>query len=288
MNKSLKINLLALFTLTMCITACKKEYEGIKSVDDRAIQTYLAGNSQNFIKDSTGYYYAILDPGSGDVLKNSDSVFYSYTFKLLNGLVLNQTSNLAIPGTLLGYTDRFTIGNRPFIFTPIREVLSRLKRGGKATLIMPSNLAFGKNGLSAINVGSNENILVELGLYTQSTRNEVDELELNTFETNNSLALTKDPSGARYTILSPGTGTVGIGLNSTIVANYTARSLDGKVVDQNSSGTFTAVLRDLYKGWQLILPGRVTAGGKLRLLLTSNLAGGQSPLDFDIEIVSVK
>ncbi|MET4081326.1 FKBP-type peptidyl-prolyl cis-trans isomerase [Pedobacter sp. UYP30] len=288
MNKSLKINLLALLALTLSFSACKKEYESIQSVDDRAIQTYLAGNNQNFTKDSTGYYYNIIDQGTGADLQNSDSVFYSYTFKLLNGTVLNQTSDLAIPGTYLGYTDRFAIGNRPFVFTPIREVLSKLKRGGKATLIIPSNLAFGNNGFSAINVGSNENILVDLGLYPQSKRNEIDELEINTFETNNSLALTKDPSRARYTILSPGTGTAAISLNSTIVVNYTARSLDGTVVDDSTDGTFTAVLSTLFKGWQLILPGKVTAGGKLRLVLPSDLAGGQSPLDFDIEIVSVK
>ncbi|MGY3054991.1 FKBP-type peptidyl-prolyl cis-trans isomerase [Pedobacter sp. UYEF25] len=287
MNESLKFNLLALLALTLCISACKKDYEGIQSVDDRAIQTYITSNNLNFTKDSTGYYYNIIDQGTGEALQNSDSVFYSYSFKLLNGTVLNQTSDLAIPGTFLGYTNQFNIAGVAYNFTPIREVFSKLKRGGKATLIMPSNFAFGKNGLSAINVGSNENILVDLGLYTQSKRSEIDDLELNTFETKNSLTLTKDPSGARYTILSPGTGTVGISLNSTIVANYTARSLDGTIVDQNTSGTFTAVLSDLYKGWQLILPGKVTDGGKLRLVLPSSLAQG-TPLDFDIEIVSVK
>ncbi|KRT15339.1 hypothetical protein ASU31_15030 [Pedobacter ginsenosidimutans] len=287
MNKFTKLSLFALLLATTIFSSCKKEYESIESVDDAAIQAYLKKNNLSFDKDTKGYYYKVTTPGTGDVIKNQDSVYYSYTFKTLSGQVLNQTSDLMIPGTFLGYTDRFTINSVSYVFTPIREVLTKLKRGGKATLIMPSSMAFGRNGVSFLNIGSNENILVDLGIYAGAKRHEIDEFEINKFITNNNLTLIKDPSRARYSITTAGTGTDVINVNSTIVANYTVRYLDGTVLQTSTDGTFTDVLSNLYKGWQLILPGKVTSGGKLRLIIPTDLGNGLQPLDFDIEIVKV-
>ncbi|TCD12485.1 hypothetical protein EZ449_00080 [Pedobacter frigidisoli] len=288
MNNFTKLSLFALLLATTIFSSCTKEYESIQAVDDVAIQAYINSNKLTMTKDATsGYYYNVITPGTGAVIKNSDSVYYSYTFKLLNGTVLNKTSDLMIPGTFLGYTDQFTIGGTAYVFTPIREVLTKLKRGGTASLIMPSNLAFGKNGLSAINVGSNENIIVDLGIYTQAKRHEVDEFEINKFIADNKLTMIKDVSRARYSISNPGTGTSVITVNSTIAANYTLRYLDGTVIQTVTDGSFSGLLSDLVKGWQLILPGKVTTGGKLRLIIPSDLGYGTTPLDFDIEIVSV-
>lgn len=289
MNKFTKLGLFTLLLATVIFSSCKKDYESVESVDDAAIQTYLKKNNLSFEKDPTkGYYYKINQQGTGSTVANQDSVYYTYSFRTLTGQVLQQTSDLMILGTYLGYTDQFRINSTTvnYIFAPVREVLTKLNRGGSATLIMPSHLAFGKNGISALNIGSNENILVDLVLYKESKRHEIDELEINKFIANNNLTLIKDPSRARYSISTPGTGIDPISVNSTIVANYTVRTLDGVVVQSVTDGTFSSVLGDLYKGWQLILPGKVTAGGKLRLIIPSDLANG-SPLDFDIEIVSV-
>lgn len=287
MNKFTKLGLFTLLLATVIFSSCKKEYDSIESVDDAAIQAYLKKNNLNYSKDASGYYYSVPVNSPGTALKYSDSVFYSYTFKTLSGQVLNQTSDLMIPGTYLGYTSSFTIGSTPYAFTPISDVLLKLKRGEKGTVIIPSNMAFGKNGLSTLNIGSNENIIVDLGIYSFTKKHEVDEFEINKFIADNKLTMTKDPSRARYNIITPGTGADVITTNSTIVANYTVRYLDGTQLETSADGGFSSVLNALYKGWQIVLPGRVTAGGKLRLIIPTDLAGGTTPLDFDIEIVSV-
>ncbi|MDQ0969535.1 FKBP-type peptidyl-prolyl cis-trans isomerase FkpA [Flavobacterium sp. W4I14] len=287
MDKFTKLSLFVLLLATTIFSSCKKEYESIESVDDAAIQAYLKKNNLSFDKDAKGYYYNVTTPGAGDVVENQDSVYYSYTFKTLSGQVFFQSTDLMIPVNFLGYTDRFEFEQRQYLLTPIREVLTKLKRGGKGTLIMPSNMVFGKNGLSTLNIASNENIIVDLGTYAESKRHEIDELEINKFIANNNLTLIKDPSRARYSITTPGTGTDAINLNSTITVNYTLRSLDGVQIQSITDGSYSAVLSDLFKGWQLILPGKVTAGGKLRLIIPSDLANGFRPLDFDIEIVKV-
>lgn len=292
MKNLTKLSLLTVLLAALLFTSCKKEYDTIETVDDAAIQTYIKSNSLSMTKASTGYYYNVITPGTGAVIKNSDSIYYSYTFKLLNGTVINKTSDVMIPGIYLGYTDRFVIGSTSYLFTPVREVLTMLKRGGTARLIMPSNLAFGKNGLSTINVGSNENILVELGIYTQTKRYEVDELEINNFLTANKLIATKDPSRVRYIVTQQGTGSTPISSSSSLVVNYTGRLLDGTVFDSGTASTF--VLSETIKGWAIL--NKFTAGTKVRLFIPSDLGYGASgngiipgnvALDFDIEIVSV-
>lgn len=293
MNKFTKLGLFTLLLATVVFSSCKKEYETIESVDDTAIQAYLKQNNLTFDKDTKGYYYKINTPGTGDAFQNQDSVFYFNTFKTLSGQVLYQTSNVMISRTFLGYTDRFTINNISYVFTPIREVLAKLKKGGNATLIMPSHLAFGKNGVSVLNIGSNENILVEVGIYSQQKVHEIDELEMDNFLSANSLTAKKDPSRVRYIVTQEGTGAQVLP-SSTLSVNYTGRLLSGTQFD-SSNGTATSFeLANTIKGWAILSNFKV--GTKLRLFIPSDLAYGQggyngippnAVLDFDIEIVSV-
>ncbi len=283
--RKITIYLAALFSAIVFLSSCEKEYETIEQVDNQNIAAYKKANSSLSFTDIDGYSYSITNPGTGADLKSSDSVYYSYAFKSTNGTVYSQTSNLMIPGTLLGYIDRFDIGGRAFVFKPVREVFSKLKRGGKAVLLLPSRMAFGKNGLSTFGIGSNETIVVELALYTYAKRHEVDAYEIPEFISKNNLTFTNDlTTGIRYNVITPGTGTDLVGPKTTFVCNYTGRFLDGTVFEQRDAITFR--LEELIKGWG-ILSGRVSAGGKIRILLPSHLAYGSNPLDFDIEITSV-
>jgi len=276
--------IVALFSVAVLFSSCKKEYETIEELDSKTIAAYKASSGLTFTDDPTGYSYSITAPGTGSEVVNSDSVYYSYVFKSASGKIHNQTSDLMIPGTRLGYTDQFAIGQSSYSFKPVREVLAKLKRGGKATVVLPSRMAFGKNGLTAFGIGSNEILIVELGLYTYAKRHEVDAYEIPTFITRNNLTFTTDPSGVRYNISTPGTGTDAIGPQTTFICNYTGRYLDGSVFDAGTGATFR--LGEVIKGWEVIA-GKITAGGKIRIIIPSHLAYGARPLDFDIEVTTV-
>jgi FKBP-type peptidyl-prolyl cis-trans isomerase len=300
MNKFTKLSLCLCLLATVLFSACEKEYDSIETIDDTAIQAFVKASSIKYTKDTKGYYYSVTNQGAGPVVKNSDSVFYSYKFKTLNGQLLNQSSDFFIPGTFLGYTDQFTISGTNYLFTPIREVLSKLNRGGTATVILPSNLAFGKNGLSAINVGSNENILVELSIYTQTKIHDINELELNNFLKANNLTAIKDASRVRYIVTQQGTGAQVLA-SSTVSVNYTGRLLTGTIFNPATTAPVPFTLAETIKGWDILKNFRV--GTKLRLFVPSDLGYGQegrrdlstgvfiippnAGLDFDIEIVSV-
>ena len=294
MKNFTKISLLLVLLAAVLFTACEKQYDSIQVVDDATIQTYIRQNNLTMIKDVTGYYYNIITPGTGTEIKNSDSIFYSYTFKTLSGRVLNQTSNISIPGTFLGYTDGFVINGTAYTLSSVREVLSKLKRGGKATVIIPSNLAFGRNGIPALDIESNENILVELGIYTQSKRYEIDEMQIDNFLAANSLTAIKDPSRVRYIVTQQGTGSETILPSSSLSVNYTGRLLSGTTFDSSNGTPATFTLLETIKGWGILK--NFKAGTKVRIFVPSALgygvAGngsipGNACLDFDIEIVSV-
>ena len=292
--------LLALFMVLALFTSCKKEYETTEELDNRNIKSYKDAHSSLTFVDVDGYSYSITSPGTGSAVSNTDSVFYSYTFKSTSGTVYNQTNDLSIPGTILGYTDRFAIGGSVYSFKPVREVLGKLKRGGKAVLLLPSRMAFGKNGLSNFGISSNETIVVELGLYSFEKRHQVDAFEIQTFITKNNLTFNTDPIGVKYSVSAPGTGADPVNLTATFVCNYTGKFLDGTIFDQRSSETMR--LRELVPGWEAIA-GRVSAGGKIRIIIPSHLGYGNTTdpnskyygrslpsdkvLDFEIEIVSV-
>lgn len=277
-----------LFSVLVIFGSCKKEYESVESLDARNLQSYKDSHKEISFEGTTDtYLYAITNPGTGSSIKNADSIYYSYSFQSLDGnTVFQETSEYMIPGTLLGYVDRFTINNSTYVLSPIREVMSKLKRGGAAILVLPSRLAFGKNGLSSENIGPNESLVIKLGVYEFEKKHQVDEYEINKFMTSNSLTgYTTDASKIRYKVGATGTGTDAITDFSTLSVNYTGRYLDGTVFDSGTGVSFR--LDQLIKGWQLMLPGRLTAGGKMRIIVPSYLGYGTYPMDFDIEIVSV-
>ncbi len=275
----------ALISVATVLNACKKDYETVDDLDRKSVQAFKDASSASFTDDPTGYSYSITNVGAGSPVKYSDSVYYYYKFKKIDGTVLNETLDLMRPGTFLGYTDQFTISQVPYSLTPVREVLAKLNRGGSALLILPSKLAFGKNGIAAFGIGSNETLLVELGLYEQAKRHEVDAYEIGKFISNNNLTFATDAFGIKYKVETAGTGTDIIGSNSTLTVTYTGRYLDGSVFDSGKEASLN--LAGLIKGWQIILPNRITAGGKIRIIIPSHLAYGVRPLDFDIEIVKV-
>jgi len=276
--------LLALFAVLTLFTSCKKEYETTEELDNRNIKSYKDAHPSLTFVDIDGYSYSITDQGAGSSVVNTDSVYYSYAFKSTSGTVYNQTNDLYIPATFLGYTDRFSIGTAAYTFKPVREVLSKLKRGGKAVLLLPSRMAFGKNGLTAFGIGSNETIVVELGLYSFEKRHQADAFEIQTFITKNNLTFSTDPLGVKYNVSTPGTGADLVSSTTTFVCNYTGRYLDGTVFDQGSGATFR--LGDLVAGWE-VLAGKVSAGGKIRIIIPSHLAYKDRPREFEIEITSV-
>lgn len=289
-----------LMALMVILSSCEKEYETAENIDGAKIEEYLKKNNINAVKDpeGTGYYYQVLNAGTGNVYKNTDSVRYNYSLKsLLTGQVYFASPDFLNVGTFVGYTSQI-LGL--INVEGIPTLLNQIKAGGSFRIILPSHLGFGKNGSESFGIPSNEILDIVVTTYSE-TQPELDEKQIEKFITKNGLAPIKDPlTGVYYIVTQQGTGTEVITNTSTLTVNYTGRFLDGSVFQSFTDGTFANELGYLMPGWGVLK--NFTKGAKIRLIIPSVLAYGSvgstdqngnllipknACLDFDVEIVNV-
>ncbi|WP_410219866.1 FKBP-type peptidyl-prolyl cis-trans isomerase [Pedobacter sp.] len=262
--------------------SCTKEYESIESVDKAKIEAYIKKNNLS-MKDTLGFYYQIINEGTGNFLKNTDSVLYDFDIKSLDGQVYQSNDIYSNSATYVGYV------TSPGAF---RTVMYKLKRGGHAKIIIPSYLAFGKNGNG--NIPSNEVIVTDLKIFKEASQVELDENRIKAFLTANNITnAVRHSSGIYYQVITPGTGSDAIDDYSTLEVKYVGKLLNGTTFD--SSDSFSTTLNGVISGWRTILP-LFNSGAKVRIFLPSKYGYGSastgaitpnSVLDFTIDIIKV-
>lgn len=293
MFKKLSIYAVALIGAITVLSSCEKEYESIESIDESKLTQYIASNNLQVTKDPSGFYYQIVNPGTGDNYKNTDSVLYNVEIISLQGKTYytteSETNNIA---TMVGYSER--IVQRRSV-PAVRTAILALKRGGSVNVLLPSYMVFGKNGDPDLNIPSNEPLILAVTTLQERSQPERDENVIKAFLQRNNLTATRDTSGVYYIISKPGAGPE-INAESTLYPFYTGRLLDGTEFGSNKDTTVTLPLKSQIKGWQRVVP-LIKQGGKMRILVPSGLAyggagttgiKGNAVLDFDIEPWKVK
>lgn len=116
------------------------------AIDEKLILKYLADNKiVGAKKTASGLYYIMRQPGKGDNAKAGQTVYVNYTGRTLDGNAFDSSVdpkfNHVEPLSFL--LDR---GN---VIQGWDEGISLLNKGGKATLYIPSPLAYGKNSPTA-------------------------------------------------------------------------------------------------------------------------------------------
>ena len=289
MLKKYSLYCFALLGIIVLFSACEKEYESIESIDDAKIQAYIKQNNLTMTKDPTGFYYQVLVPGTGNVVLNKDSIFFSLNVQSLNGTTYFTTAQYTTEATYLGYVSPASY----------RLALTDVKRGAKVRVILPSYLAYGKNGSGPI--PSNEIILTDINVLAEGLQSEVDDKLIREFLADKGITnALKASNGVYYQVLTAGTGNT-VDVASTISAKYTGRLLSGTIFDQ--SGTEARVLgqvNELVKGYNVLLG--MKNGAKVRLFMPSDLGYGvdgrvdasgiviippRAILDFDVELTEV-
>jgi len=279
-----------LLLLTILIS-CQKEYETIDVIDDRNVQEYIQQNKLNVQEyQGTGIYYQVVTAGTGPEVQYSDRIPAIITMRSLDGKYVS--------------VDTFNVANRYYNFlgyynpegirVGVKEVLK--KSNGTIRMIIPSRLAFGRNGSGSIPGNASMDITVRV--LDISKLIDYEDFTIRKYLESNSLTgFTKTSTGLYYKIGQLGTGSP-ITTDSTIVANYTGKLLNGAIFDRalaGSEATFT--LNSLVKGWRQAVP-LIKQGGSIRLIVPSSLGyglDGSSPsipafsaLDFDITVTDVK
>lgn len=120
-----------------------------KAIDDQILKDYFAKNNIAAKKAPSGLYYTINKPGNGEKPKFGKHVTMHYLGKLLDGTRFDGNVD-----------EQYNLVPRrePFIFTlGVGQVIKGwdegvklLEKGSRATLYLPSWLAYGPNGTGPI------------------------------------------------------------------------------------------------------------------------------------------
>ena len=141
----------------------QKEAEAKKAaqmpIDDKLLQDYFAKNNIKAEKTASGLYYTIQKPGSGPQITKGQMVGMKYTGKTLDGKAFDSNVDTAIGhhGTELL---KFPVGAGQMI-PGVDEGVGLLKKGSKATLYLPSPIAYGAQSPSP-NIAPNSVLVFEV------------------------------------------------------------------------------------------------------------------------------
>ena len=185
---------------------------------------------------------------------------------------------------------KFILGNENFV-KGSDEGIAGMKSGGQRTIIIPSNLAYGKQGMGPIPPNSNLKLSIELVNAKQPVTAKMWDVDSTKFKT------TK--SGLKYEIIKEGEGDL-ISKNKRVTVHYSGYLLNGQKfdssVERDEPFSFVVGVGQVIPGWdegvQLL-----KKGSKARFIIPPALAYGSrdlgkippnSTLIFDVEVLDVK
>ena len=279
---------------TVLFTSCEKETRGLQEIQDATIQDYLTKNnlSSRFKKDATGIYYEVLKEG-GNRIDRGDPVYYLQEVKALGG------DRIPAFTGLITFSDTYTYNSNLFGYVKpagFKTSLDTAKYGGIVRAIIPSYLAYGKDGVGT-QIKGNQILDVTFEVINSKVQAAAEDSLLTKYKKTLPDTYVKDEeSGVYYSIINPGTGTEVVTLASKIKATYTGKLFNGTQFDAATADSpMEITLASLIEGWQAGLP-KIKKGGKIKLLIPSikgyKATGSGSippntPLFFDIDLIDV-
>ena len=130
----LSVSVLLISFFTSCKSDTEKELE--------TLQAYIDDNNITVDPTASGLYYIETLAGTGAQATAGDIVVVNYTGTFLDGEKFDSSYDRNEPFD-------FTLG-RGEVIKGWDEGIAYMKEGGKATLIMPSSLAYGSSGAGSI------------------------------------------------------------------------------------------------------------------------------------------
>ncbi len=124
-------------------SSCKKTEtdEELRQKEEAELQKYIDDNNITTQPEASGLYYIETKAGTGAQAVAGKTVSVHYTGKLLDGTVFDSSAGRNPIDFVLG------VGQ---VIPGWDEGIALMKQGGKATLIIPSSLAYGSRGSGSI------------------------------------------------------------------------------------------------------------------------------------------
>ena len=259
---------LILLLLIVCVSSCSSDFDGVSPKE------YVEQNNITATELDGGMYIQIDEPGDAQRATADQVVLVDYRAILANTgeTVLEGEDFTAVYGNLL-------LGWQ----TGLKEI----GVGGKCTLILPPNLAFGDQVIEGIPQKSTLVFEVTLnGIFSATT--------VEGYIESNNLSTTVLDKGVQIVIIEPGNNKKPTA-NTEVRVNYKGKLTNELVFDQGEDVSFN--LSGLIEGLKIGLQ-EIGEGGKCILIIPSEVGYGStgagngvippnSPLVFEIDLIEV-
>jgi len=289
--------LLGFFIIGLTLTACKKEDNtDYLPIDIEIIQQYVDDNNLNAEQLPSGVFIVKEEEGEGEWNSQCDEVVaVFYKGYLLDGTLFDSRWPL----------DEDDLETIPLDISLARVIpgwqigVPEFGLGGKGKIIIPSPLAYGKQGSGTIPANTPIAFDIELVNY-----DDFHKILFDDYIQENNLTVTQTTDEGIIIIMEE----EGIGekptAESTVSVLYKGQFLDGSVFDRRWPDAPEEYRREpidfelngLIEGWEIGLK-EFKKGGKGKLLIPSKYGYGcngsgtiapNTPLVFDIELVDIK
>jgi FKBP-type peptidyl-prolyl cis-trans isomerase len=292
--------------------------EKLRTSESGNLKAYLAAKGITVAPSATGIYFMEEKAGTGRQMQKGDMVKMNFTISTIEGKKVYSSLDRNQPIT-------FEYG-KPFDTKGFEECVSKMKKGSKASFVVPSEMAFGEKGRKDMNgaeiIPPFSTMLYEVEILDLQTKAQVekenadkkakDEAEAKAAEKNEpaliqnyvkekNITVKPDANGIYYVEKVKGKGAKAVA-GKKVSVHYTGRLLNGTVFDSSLERKpaqpyeFTLGKGEVIKGWDEGI-ALMNEGGKATLIIPSKLGYGASgngtvikpfsPLVFDVELVKV-
>ena len=283
----------------------KKANEAKASVqkvkDEKALQDYFKKNNIKAMKTSSGLYYTISEAGTGEQITAGESVSVNYRGKTLDGKTFDTNMD-----STFHHMEPFSLEiGKGRVIKGWDEGIPLLKKGSKATLYIPSGLAYGSQDRSSNGIPANSILIFDVDIVDVKTAEEAkkeseekaakqkkeaeektaaakltEDRDLKDYFAKNNIKATRTESGLYYSVSKQGTGD-NAKAGQKVSMNYMGKLMNGKVfdknVDSNFVGTkplaFTLGKHQVIQGWDEGIQ-LLNKGTRATLYIPSYLAYG--------------
>jgi FKBP-type peptidyl-prolyl cis-trans isomerase FkpA len=159
------------FKAQRAIIAARDSVEKIAqlAIDSKTIADYLAKNNITTVKGQEGTYVEIKTPGTGDKIDTGNEVIVNYTGKTFDGTVFDSNTDPKLGHVKPLPVKMWLTGQQGGVITGWTDGIKLLSKGAKATLYIPSPLAYGKRGAGG-KIKPNANLIFDVEVLDVLTR----------------------------------------------------------------------------------------------------------------------
>jgi FKBP-type peptidyl-prolyl cis-trans isomerase len=281
-----------------------------KELED--IARYVADKKIAVTPSASGVYYIEQVQGKGMKIDTGTWVTANFKVSLIDGTQIFSSADRGEPMV-------FEFGKR-FDTPGFEEGIKHMTKGGKASILVPSRMAFGENGNPKANVAPYAPILYDIEVIDvqskadhekkQAAEKKKKEMQLETnkkqekslmqkYLNDHNIKAKPTASGLIYVEKVKGTGARAVA-GKTVKVHYTGTLLNGTKFDssrdRNKPYEFKLGQGQVITGWDEGV-GMMNVGGKATLVIPSSLAYGAddkgvippySTLVFEVELLEVK